>query len=261
MMKEGRRPEEYFVQNTMLPAEGYTPQPVMLYRDIREILLDADIANEEGSAGTTGEVTVSFAAWEALAGKLNTGSEALLLSIMAGLVCGMYPGTGKKLCLGVMTDFRGTFRIPDTIAPCSKKMPVILNREDVDGHSPETVAALIGRIRSEQLTADYIRSHVAMENTYSVLNIRNACFSLQFSGRFDLGEYTRHILDITMRDFSIRTAFMIRLGNELKISFQYGAATGKYMAAFVAALDRLGVQAAVTAEPVPVHAEAEQPVV
>ena len=259
MLLEGRRPEEYFIQNTMLPASGFDPLPVALYRDIREVFLDEGIVNEEGSAGTTGQVTVPCGAWDALCAETGADSESLLLGLMAETICSLYPGDGRKLCFGASTDFRDTFSVPDTVAPCSKKMPVILERENVRGRSLSEITAIIGRIRAEERRPDYIRSHVAMENTYSVLNIRNACFSLQFGGRFDIGEYTRHLTDIAMRDYSIRTAFALRLGEEIRICFQYGCATGKYMDAFAGALKKAGADARITAEPALIAAEADQP--
>ncbi len=257
--EEGRRPEEYFVQNTVLPAGGFEPLPVALYRDIREIYLDPDAANADGSAGTAGTAAVPLGAWQALCESSGVSSESLLLGFMAEAVRGMDPGDGRKLCLGAMTDFRDTFSVPETIAPCSKKMPVILSPEETAGHGPD-IARRIERIRAGQRTDAYIRSHVAMENTYSVLNIRNACFSLQFCGAFDLGEDTRHVLDLTMWDYSLRSAFALRLGDELRISFQYGEATRRYMDVFAAALREAGADARTAAEPAPIPAEAEQPV-
>jgi hypothetical protein len=100
-----------------------------------------------------------------------------------------------------------------------------------------------------------------MENTYSVLNIKNACLSINYAGSFDIGEKTEYIKNITMTDYSMRAVFMMRLGDTVKADFQYGSATGKYMDVIVKTFGKLGVQAKVTVKPYPVYAESDKPTV
>lgn len=261
MMKESRQPGAYFIQNTMLQPKEYKPQAVKLYKDIREVFNDDTISADENAAVTVGKMDIPFQAYNEMCQKYNAGLDEFFLYVMARTIYAMYPSERKKLCFGVMTDFRDTFGVGDTIAPCSKKMPVILSYDDVNGCDIKTALDHIAGIRAYQKSDDYIKSHVALENTYSVLNIRNACLSVNFSSEFDIGRNTSFIKDITMFDYSTRSVFMIRLGDMLKVSFQYGCATGKYMNGVSKILNELGIKASITAEPYPVRAEAEEPIV
>lgn len=261
MMREGRPPEAYFIQNTMLQPEDYQPQAVRLYKDIREVFNDDTVSADENAAVTVGKMDIPFVAYNEMCRKYGVGYDELFLYVMARTIYAMYPNERKKLCFGVMTDFRDTFGVGDTIAPCSKKMPVVLSYGDVNGCDMETALDHIAGIRAYQKSEDYIKSHVALENTYSVLNIRNACLSVNFSGEFDIGGNTSNIKDITMFDYSTRSVFLLRLGDMLKVSFQYGSATGKYMDGVAKTLNSLDIKAGITAAPYPVGAEAEKPIV
>jgi hypothetical protein len=261
MMKENRQPEEYFVQNTMLSPKDYNPQPVKLYKDIREIFMDTDIVNGEGCAATAGEMDISAEDFDGLCERTGLSYDECFTYVMARSVYELYPKERRKLAFGIMTDFRSVFDVSDTIAPCSKKMPLVLSHEDVCGGDLSTAVQKIASIRTYQKSDDYIKSHVALENTYSVLNIRNACMSINFTGTFDIGEKTESIRNLTMTDYSLRSVCMIRLRDTVKTSFQYGVATEKYMNAVVRTLGELGVSANVTAKPYPVPAESDKPVV
>lgn len=261
MMKENRQPGSYYIQNTMLETNGYKPQAVKLYKDIREIFNDSHISADEDAAVTAGKMDIPFKAYNDICQKYSIGFDEFFLYVMARTIYAMYPGERRNLCFGVMTDFRDTFGVRDTIAPCSKKMPVILSYDDVNGCDIKAALDNIAEKRSCQKSGDYIRSHVAFENTYSVLNIRNACLSINFSGEFDIGGKTSYIKDITMSDYSMRSVFMIRLGDVIKVSFQYGSATREYMDGVLKTLDELDIKANITAGPYPVRAEAEEPVI
>ena len=115
------------------------------------------------------------------------------------------------------------------------------------------------KIRAYQKNDDHIKSYVALENSYAVLGIRNACLSVNFSGEFDIGEKTSYIKNVTMSDYSMKSVFMIRLGDRFKVSFQYGSATDKYMNAVSAVLCALGADAEVTVRAYPLGAETEKP--
>jgi hypothetical protein len=261
MMKENRRPEEYFIQNTMLNPKDYNPQPVKLYKDIREIFVDTNVVNDECCAVTVGEMEISAVNFDMLCERVGLSPDELFAYIFALSVYDMYPEERRKLSFGIMTDFRRVFEVSDTIAPCSKKMPLVLSHDDICGGDLNTAAQKIREIRTYQKSDDYIKSHVALENTYGLLNIKNACLSINFSGIFDIDEKTEYIKNITMTDYSLRSVFMIRLGDTIKISFQYGSATEKYMRAAVKALGKLGVHAKVTVKPYPVSAESGKPIV
>ncbi len=261
MTKNNRKPEEYYIQNTMLLSNDYAPQPIKLYRDIREIFNDTSVVSDENCAVTSGELDIPFSSYDELCKKYGVSADEMFVYAMAKSVYEMYPEERKKLSFGVMTDFRSTFDVPETIAPCSKKMPVVLTYEDVCGQDMKNALENISGIRNYQKSDDYIRSHVALENTYSVLNIRNACLSVNFCGEFEIGENTSYIQNITMTDYSIRSVFMIRLGDNIKVSFQYGNATGKYMDAVKKTLDGFGIQSKITVSPYPVSAESDKPIV
>lgn len=261
MMKEHRQPGEYFIQNTMLVSKNYTPQAVKLYKDIREIFNDADIVNDGDCTVTAGEMDIPADAFDKLCEKTGTAPDELFTYVMAKSVYNMYPHERRMLSIGIMTDFRRTFNVPETIAPCSKRMPLILLRGDVCGTDMNTAAKNIAKIRKKQKSDDYIKSHVALENTYSVLNIKNACLSINFSGKFDIGEKTKFVKNIVMSDYSIRSVFMIRLGDTVKVSFQYGNATNKYMSATAKTLNELGIEAKVTAKSYQICAESEKPII
>jgi hypothetical protein len=261
MMKENRQPQEYYIQNTMLNPADYNPQPVKLYKDIREIFTDTDVVGDEGCAVTSGEVEISAKDFDMLCEKAGLSDDELFTYVMAKSVYDMYPQERRKLSFGIMTDFRTVFDVSDTIAPCSKKMPLVLSHDDICGGDLNAAAKKISEIRAHQKSADYIKSHVAMENTYSVLNIKNACLSINYAGSFDIGEKTEYIKNITMTDYSMRAVFMMRLGDTVKADFQYGSATGKYMDVIVKTFGKLGVQAKVTVKPYPVYAESDKPTV
>lgn len=261
MMKENRRPGEYCIQSTMLDPKDYRSQSVKLYKDIREIFNDTSVLNDENCAVTVREIDVSFSDFDDVCKETGSSPEEFFTGIMAKTIYNMYPDERKTLSFGIMTDFRETFGVHETISPCSKKMPLILPYEHISSSDIKTLAKEITGIRVYQKSDDYIKSHVALENTYSVLNIRNACLSVNYFGEFYIGEKTSYIKSITISDYSIRSVFMVRLGDIIKISFQYGSATDKYMNAVLKTINGLGIQAKVTAEAYPVRAEAEKPIV
>jgi hypothetical protein len=261
MMKENRQPQEYFIQNTMLSPKDYNPQPLKLYKDIREIFIDTNVVNDEGCAITVGEMEISAKEFDSLCEKTGLSTDELFTYVMAKSIYNMYPEERRKLSFGIMTDFRSVFEVSDTIAPCSKKMPLVLSHDDICGSDLATATQKISEIRTYQKSEDYIKSNVALENTYSVLNIKNACLSINFTGIFDLGEKTKYIKNITMTDYSMRSVFMIRLGDAIKTSFQYGSATDKYMEVIIKTLGELGIQAKLAVKPYPVDAESDKPIV
>lgn len=261
MTKENRVPEEYYIQNTMLNCSDYKPQPVKLYKDIRHIFNDMSVVNDENCAITIGEMEISFKEYDELCKNTGSSPDELFTYVMAKTIYNMYPDEKNKLSFGLMTDFRETFNVSDTIAPCSKKMPLVLTYDDVMNCTMNTAIRKITDTRQYQKSADYIKSHVALENTYSVLNIRNACLSINFSGAFDIGEKNSYIRNISMHDYSIRSVFMMLLNDTIKVSFQYGTATDKYMNAVKDTLNGLGIKADITAKAYPVSAETEKPIV
>lgn len=261
MMRVNRKPEEYFVQNTVFEPNDYEPQPVVLYKDISEIFNDTSVANEEDCAVTAGQIEISADDLDRLCKGNKAAPDEILVYAAAKAVYEMYPDERRKLSFGIMTDFRETFEVPETIAPCSKKMPLVLSREDVVGCDMKFAVENITKIRAYQKSDDYIKSHVAIENSYAVLGIRNACLSVGFSGEFNIGGMTSYIKNITMSDHSMKSAFMIRLGDKFKVCFQYGNATDKYMNAVSAVLRGLGANAEVTAGAYPLSAESEKPIV
>ena len=259
MMTENRKPEEYFIQNTILEPKNYAPQSVILYKDIREIFNDISITNNEDCAVTVGEIEISADALDVICKKYKAAPDEIFTYAAAKAVYEMYPNERRKLSFGIMTDFRSTFNVPDTIAPCSKKMPLVLSYNDIVGCDMRTAIEKIVNIRAYQKTDDYIKSHVALENSYAVLGIRNACLSVNFSGEFHIGEKTSYIKNITMSDYSMKSVFMIRLEDKFKVSFQYGSATDKYMDAVSSVLCNLGVNAKITVPAYPFGAETEKP--
>lgn len=261
MMKENRQPDEYFIQSTMLIPEDYSPQPVLLYRDISEIFTDTNAVNDGSCAVTAGKMEISASGLDRLCEESGAAPEECFVYALAKAVYEMYPDERRKLSFGIMTDFRGVFDAAETIAPCSRKMPLIVSRDDIIGSDWKAAVQNIAGIRARQKSSDYIKSHVSMENSYAVLDIRNACLSINFSGEFDIGEKTSCIKDITMTDHSIRSVFMIRLGDTVKVSFQYGGATDKYMQAVAAALNSFGADAKITAAAYAINAETEKPAV
>jgi hypothetical protein len=261
IMKENRQPQEYFIQNTMLSPKDYNPQPVKLYKDIREIFIDTSVVNDEGCAITVGEMEICVKDFDMLRERTGLSPDELFTYVMARSIYDMYPEESRKLSFGIMTDFRSVFDVLDIIAPCSKKMPLLLSHDDICGSDLSTAAQKISEIRAYQKSEDYIKSHVALENTYSVLNIKNVCLSINFAGNFDIGKKTEYIKNITMTDYSLRSVFMVRLGDNIKASFQYGCATEKYMNVIVKTLGELGVQAKVTVTPYPVSAESDKPII
>lgn len=227
---ENRGPEEYFIQSTMLSPDGYEPQPVMLYHDIRHIFSDPEAANDENGI-MTGKLILSADEFDGLCKRLSAEPDEMIACVMARAVYKLFPEERRALSLGFMTDFREVFGVCNTIAPCSKKLPLVLEYDEVMNGDGKEAAGKISSVRKVQKSDDYIKSHVAMENTYAVLNIRNACVSVNYAGTFDIGESTSEIADISMSDYSGSSLFMVYLGDEVQISLQYGKVTEKYQKA------------------------------
>lgn len=261
MMEQSRRPEDYFVQNTMISPENYIPKPIKLYRDIREIFNDSKIANSEDNAVTVGEMDIPLCEYDKFCKDNGASADEMMIYVMAKTIYDMYPDERKKLSFGVMTDFRKTFGVSDSIAPCSKKMPLVLSYDEINGVDMREALEIISKTRAYQKSEDYIKSHIVLENTYSVLNIRNACMSVNFCGEFDIEDKTSYIQNITMTDYSLRSVFMIRLNDTVKVSFQYGNATADYMSAVAKTLNKFGVKAEITVNAYGIASESESPIV
>ena len=74
-----------------------------------------------------------------------------------------------------------------------------------------------------------------------MLNLRNVCAAVNFTGNFDMGAYTSHIRNITISDYSLCSLFAVKLGDKLRVCFQYGARTDEYMKESVRVLSDMGV--------------------
>ena len=136
-------------------------------------------------------------------------------------------------------------------------MPVVVDRADILENDLKTALAIIAKAREAQKSADYIKTHVALENTYGLLRLRNLGLAIGFSGKFDIGTYTANIKDVTMSDYTSKSAFLVRLGDTFKVSVQYGVATDVYMNSLVRTLESMGVKASVIKRAYPIFAETE----
>ena len=251
--------EECFVQSTMLVPTEYEPQKIALYPDIRDLFTDPEAVNDEAQI-TTARLVFSAADFEDLCKTNDASSEELLACLIAKAIYALYPDEKKQLCFGMMTDFRDAFGVERTIAPCSKRMPLILSREEVVDRSAEETLRKIADIRRHQKEDAYIKSHLAMENTYAVLNLRNVCTCINFAGTFETGKQSVDITDITMTDYSSNSVFLLRAGERAHLSLQYGKATGKYLRAVAGVLETMGIRVLRNTEPYTLRAETSTPV-
>ncbi len=240
LTKKGiRRPEEYFVQNTMLNPTDFSPQAPVLYHDIADVFMDSGTGNDENGI-TTGLLVFSSGLFENICDKYNISADEMMILVMARAIYRLFPEERRALSFGVMTDFRDTFDVKETIAPCSKRMPLVLDYEDVIQRE-ELLAKQISSKRSMQKIDDYIKSHVALENTYAVLNIRNACTCINYAGCLEVGEYTSEICGVTVSDYSANALFLVQTGEKTYVSMQYGKETDRYMTAVKDVLTGLGI--------------------
>ena len=246
MTKENRKPEEYFVQNTVLATKDYRPCKVVLYNNIKDIFFDETIKADEDGAVTVGAVDIPYGEIKESFSSGNISEDDFVAALMAKTIENIYPEDERSLAFGMLTDFREAFGIKDTIAPCSKRMPLVLNRAEVKAFGVDQLAGLIAGKRTPQKREDYIKTHVAMENTYGLLNLRNVCAAVNFTGNFDMGAYTSHIKNIMISDYSLCSLFAVKLGDKLKVCFQYGARTDEYMKESVRILSDMGVDARIS---------------
>ncbi|MCR4749984.1 MAG: hypothetical protein K5877_09360 [Lachnospiraceae bacterium] len=233
------RPEEYFVQNTMLSPTDFKPQTLVLYHDIANIFMDPKTGNDEKGINT-GSLIFPAGSFEKICDKYNISADEMMILVMAKAVHRLFPEERRALSFGVMTDFRGTFDMKKTIAPCSKRMPLVLEYEDVIQRE-EHLAKQIAEKRAIQTSDDYIKSHVALENSYAVLNIRNVCTNINYAGCLNIGEFTSEICGVSVSDYSANTLFLVKSGERIYVSMQYGKETDRYMTAARNVLTELGI--------------------
>ena len=253
-------PEHYFVQNTKLTPRDYEVQPVTLYRESRHIYQDASIVKDGGILITNAELSIAAGPFYALCDKYGASADELFAYVVAR---GIYAGDldeRRDLCIALMTDFRDTFGVSQSIAPCSKRMPLVVSRYDIVEQEMGSALRAIAATREQQKSDDYIKTHVAMENTYAVLEVRNACLAINFTGELDLGAATEQVTNVSMWGYSLRSAYMIRLGEKLLVNLQYGAAADRYMRAVIETLGDLGVESHVVKEQHAVPTESPTPV-
>ncbi|MCR4653577.1 MAG: hypothetical protein K5744_07775 [Eubacterium sp.] len=249
---------EIFVQSTMLVPEDYEPQKIALHPDLRELFTDPEAVNEDGKI-VTGRLLMSAATFDGICTSTGASPEELLACLLAKTIYFMHPEEKRQLCFGIMTDFRKVFGVQETVAPCSKPMPLLLSREDVDA-SMETALKKISEIRNNQKTEAYIKSHVAMENTYAVLNLRNVCTWINFTGSLDVGDAPCGITDVSMTEYSANSVFLIREGERIYLCMQYGLVTGKYLQAASGVFEQAGVHVIDISDPYTLCAETAMPV-
>ena len=261
MLEQGRAPEQYFVQSTMLIPADYTPRPVTLYRSIGRVFCDECVGEDSEDGVTVAQVCLPYAELVSVCGEQKATTDVLLLYATARSIYGMHPDDRRDLSLAVECDFRETFAVQDSIAPCSCPVPCVVTHEEVMEQSMQDALATIAARRAQQVSRDYICSHLAMENTFGLLDLKRPCIVM--SGTYDvrLGEATDHLRRIEFYDCSLRTARLLRLGDSLLINLQYGRRTQAYADALVATLRELGVDAGISAQPHMVPAEVASPVV
>ncbi len=261
MTKTERNPEEYFIQNTMLSPSDYISQNVTLYNDVREVFNDTNAVNDESNAITVGMVDIQSDKYDELCKNYDVSAEVMLIYVMARTIYRMYPAERRRISFGIMTDFRSAFEVEENIAPCSKKMPLVLSYDEVCSADMNDALQNILKQREYQKSDDYIKTQVALENTYSVLNIRNAGVSVNFCGEFDIGKKTSYVKNIMMTDYSVKSVFMMRLNDTIKVSFQYGNATSEYMNNFKDVLNELNMKSEIAVNAYGIPTESEVPVI
>jgi len=260
MLQEGRSPQSYFVQSTMLEPSGYRPVPLLLYKDIRRVFHDETADENDANVRTSALVEADAVAFDALCKRRGVNADELFAFVVATAVCAMHPHDDRDLSLAFNTDFRGTFGVRGSIAPCSRRMPVVVTRQDMASDDPFAALDKIAATRRHQKKVDYVKSHVAMENTYAVLNLRNPCLSINYVDGTGFSGLSSQVARVSMHDYSLRSAFVLGIEERLLISLQYGRATAKYAAAIARVLRELGVDARVDVEPHTIPGESNAPV-
>ncbi|MDO4537783.1 MAG: hypothetical protein Q4B54_06435 [Coriobacteriales bacterium] len=239
VLQTARLPEDYFVQNTVLELGDYTPVPVMLYRDSLRIFHDDSVAKGGEPPVTSAQLSVPASEFDQLSDRFGATSEVLVAHIVAKSIYALYPEERCDLCMSFGTDFRPTFGLAHTIAPCSKQMPAIISRHDTVLLNTADALKEISRLRDRQLSDDYVKTYVALDNTYGYLQPRNVSCSLSPVG--EVGSAGGHVTRVAVYDFSSNTAFLLRLGEQMLISLQYGYATKRYARSIMATLRDLGI--------------------
>ena len=259
-LEEGRAPERYFVQSTMLSPRDYTPLPLTLCRSLGDVFCDERVGEDSDDGVTVAQISVPFDPLASLCAALGTSMDVLLLYVLARGVYAANPGEPRDLCMAVACDFREAFHVPASIAPCSRPMPLVVGSEQVVGRPLGEALAAVAAMRARQTSRDYVCSHLALENTYGLLNLRRACITVNCACDFDIGEAASLLKGIELFDCSLRSAWLIRLGDALLANLQFGRETARYADAFVAVLQELGMDARVSVTPYVAPVESAFPV-
>jgi hypothetical protein len=253
-----KKTETCFVQSTMLVPKDYQPQKIMLYDSIRDIFTDPEAVNDPEGI-TSGRLVFSGESFDALCRRHGANEEEMLAYVFAKAVYALFPEENRKLSFGIMTDFRKVFGVEESIAPCSRRMPLVLSR-DVLRKTPEEGIRLIAQIRERQKEENYVKSHVAMENSYAVLNLRNISVCINYAGQPEIGEGMPEIVDVGMSDASSDSVFSLRCGGKIYLSLQFGRRTAEYADAAAECLQAMGISDVEKKELRTIPAEVSAPV-
>ncbi|MBO4395334.1 MAG: hypothetical protein J5819_03195 [Eubacterium sp.] len=277
------KPEDIFIQNTMLAPEDYKPQPLTLYGNSADIFYDDSIPYDMDEPMTASCIRVSRRAFMEIAGSCP---EAVLSAITARTVYELYTNERRALSLDMLTDFRGAFGIRSSIAPCSKHLPMIVSYDEVMEGSFEEAVQRICSLRETQTSDDYLKSYLALDNTYAVLGQKRPAAAVAYmdvlspalqrmassSGMSDaqgseaekIGSGTARELmsesdvnavetGLPIRQVAVsylekRSVLMIGYGESMWIYLQFGDRTEDYTNAMMRVLENVGIEATVITE-------------
>ena len=207
-------------------------------------------------------------------------------AITARTVYELYTNERRALSLDMLTDFRGAFGIRSSIAPCSKHLPMIVSYDEVMEGSFEEAVQRICSLRETQTSDDYLKSYLALDNTYAVLGQKRPAAAVAYmdvlspalqrmassSGMSDaqgseaekIGSGTARELmsesdvnavetGLPIRQVAVsylekRSVLMIGYGESMWIYLQFGDRTEDYTNAMMRVLENVGIEATVITE-------------
>lgn len=239
-----QKPEECFVQWTVLEVKDYTPVPIKLYRNVRDLFMDSSTCLPENGLFSESVLSVDRKALEDLSDRLGTDRQIVISAILAEAIRNMNPDSVKELGFSIAVDFRKFFDIENSIAPCFNRLLMTVTKE----HQKKPIEKLISDLAEETKylgDSDYVKTYISILNKHYLLNQKYVSARIFDVGEIDSDFGNVHVKNMNFYDASTNSLFILSVGDKTEIMFQFGEAGERYMNAFAKVLSEAGISSEV----------------
>ena len=255
--KEGRAPREYYLLEHDVKLGEYNKVPPVTFPEGVRFFEDEEMVPADGGV-VSGCLSVPSDQFIRMCRANGANPSAMLCLLFGRAVYRQFPEEKKSLALALTMDSKPYLGLAGSIGHGSGAMILTADRDEVTAPSSEEIIRRLRRDINAQRTEDYVKSMTALTRTYDLFN--TSCSGvISYEGALDFGACSGHVTEMFMVNNTCNTLHVTEFGGRFLLFFQFGKATGRYMEALKAEMEKLGVQVKTEREPaVPVMEITEQ---